>query len=86
MIKRTKYYTFRDYFRDYFKRRLLSHCVRLSKCSIRFMDGFGYAYKVNEEQLINQFKSCTINVNKSTWPYRSIYSPEYIVKEKYKYV
>ena len=83
MTKRTKYYTFRDYFRDYFKRRLLSHRVRLSKCSIRFMDGFGSVYRMNGEQLINQFKSCSIDVNKST---HSIYSPEYIAKEKYKYV
>lgn len=82
MIKRTKYYTFRDYLRDYFKRRLPSHHVRLSKRSIRFINGFGYVYKVNGEQLINQF----INVNRSTWPYHSIYSPEYIAKEKYKYV
>ena len=78
MMKRTKHYTFRDYF----KRRLPSHHVRLSKHSIRFINGFGYVYKVNGEQLINQF----INVNRSTWPYHSIYSPEYIAKEKYKYV
>ena len=83
MIKRTKYYTFRDYFRDYFKRRLLSHRVILSKSSIGFMDGFGSRYKINEEQLINLFKSFTINGNRSTY---SIYSPEYIAKEKYKYV
>ena len=82
MMKKANYYTFRDYF----KRRLLSHRVRLSKRSIKSINGFGYVYKVNEEQLINQFKSCTINVNKSTWPYYSIYSPEYIAKEKYKYV
>lgn len=83
MIKRTKYYTFRDYFRDYFKRRLLSHRVILSKRSIEFIDGFGSIYKINEEQLINRFKSCTIHVDRSTY---SIYSPEYIAKEKYKYV
>ena len=83
MMKKTNYYTFRDYFRDYFKRRLLSHRVILSKCSIEFIDGFGFIYKINEEQLINRFKSCSIDVNKSTY---SIYSPEYITKEKYKYV
>ena len=83
MMKKTNYYTFRDYFRDYFKRPL-SHCVRLSKCSIRFIDDFGGStYKINGEQLINRFKSCTIHVNRSTY---SIYSPEYITKEKYKYV
>ena len=79
MMKRTKHYTFRDYF----KRRLLSHRVILSKRSIRFIDGFGSVYRMNEEQLINRFKSCTINGNRSTY---SIYSPEYIAKEKYKYV
>ena len=83
MMKKINYYTFRDYFRDYFKRRLLSHRVRLSKRSIRFIDGFGYVYKVNGKQLINLFKSCTINGNRSTY---SIYSPEHIAKEKYKYV
>ena len=86
MIKRTKYYTFRDYLRDYFKRRLPSHHVRLSKRSIRFINGFGYVYDINEEQLIYEGKSCTININRSMWPYHSIYSPEYIAKEKYKYV
>ena len=83
MMKKTNYYTFRDYFRDYFKRRLLSHRVRLFKCSIRFIDGFGSIYEINGKQLINLFKSCTINGNRSTY---SIYSPESIAKEKYKYV
>ena len=83
MMKKINYYTFRDYFRDYFKRRLLSHRVRLSKSSIRFTDGFGSVYRMNGEQLINRFKSCAINANRSTY---SIYSPEHIAKEKYKYV
>ena len=83
MMKKTNYYTVRDYFGDYFKRRLLSHRVILSKSSIRFIDGLGSIYKINGEQLINRFKSCTIHVNRSTY---SIYSPEYIVREKYKYV
>ena len=78
MMKRTKHYTFRDYFK-----RPLSHHVRLSKRSIRFIDGFGSVYRMNGEQLINRFKSCSIDVNRSTY---SIYSPEYIAKEKYKHV
>lgn len=80
-MKRRKYYSsLRSYHKIF-----LTHCIILSEGSIMYANDLGVTHNIDERDLIDEFESYTINVNRSTWPYHSIYSPEYIAKEKYKY-